>query len=124
LPRVEIPRERAEWFIRFGVANGRRVPDNGIFQAARAAIDSPETESWAAEAIRESVAWFNEHMPVCRPIGREHCFLRENEHDFESRLWELARILRSQGVQIEMVAVRRPRHVGRDDGAQIAAVPD
>ena len=83
-----------------------------------------QLEPWQRDALRASLDWFEEHMPVCRPtLSAAVLFLRDREHEMARHLWELAHLLRELGVPIEMVAVRRPGRIVEEDAVQVAAVP-
>jgi hypothetical protein len=68
LPCVEV-QAPSEWFVRFGIDDGRPIPASGIFVAAYAAMQASDTEPWAVDAIRQTVDWFNAHLPVRRLGG-------------------------------------------------------
>jgi hypothetical protein len=123
LPRV-CPRREEDWFVRFGIADGTRFFESGIFVAAYKTRDSPDTEGWACDAIADALLWFDDHMPAPHTNDRRaRYFLRASEREMARKLWELAHLLRTQGIFVEMVSVRRPGRITAEDDVQIAAIP-
>lgn len=124
LPRVELPKEPG--YVRFGApAEDGRVPRDGIFVLARRALDELGLDAVERDAITDALDWFARHMPVCRPRDRRAVlFLRDTERELARRLWDLAHLLRSMGVHVEMVGVRRLEGVVAGDRVQVAAIRD
>jgi len=111
-------------FIRFGASSDARIPRDGIFVVAYRTLEERSLEPWQREAISECLSWFRAHMPVCRPpIEDAVLFLRDGERAQARHLWELVHALREAGVEVEMVAVRRPGRIVKEDDIQVAAVP-
>jgi hypothetical protein len=120
-----LPRTRTyeHGFVRFG-APGARIPEEGIFVLAYRTLREETLEPWEEDALRESLSWFAKHMPVCRPpTASAILFLRDRQREVAQRLWDLAHLLRELGVLVEMIAVRRPGRIVREDDIQVAAIP-
>jgi hypothetical protein len=121
LPRTGPP---AGGFIRFGAPGEGRVPRDGIFVIAYRTLDRRDLERWQRDAIEDCLDWFRTYMPVCRPpTSAAVLYLRDQQREQARRLWALTHALREAGVPVEMVAVRRPGRVVREDAIQVAAVP-
>jgi hypothetical protein len=110
-------------FVRFGEPSCGRVPHDGIFMVAYRTLAERTMEHWETEALRDALSWFEEHMPVCCPRDRRAVlFLRDRQRDLARRMWDLAFLLRSMGVFVEMVGIRDPGRVIAADEVQVAAV--
>lgn len=119
LPSVARP---TSWYLRFGLS-GHTVPVDGIFVAAHRAMEARDLEPWERDAVREVLAWFDEHLAAPNPRdSRARFFVRSGSHEMVARFWELHDLLRALGVPVEMVAVRRVGRVVVADEHQVAAV--
>jgi len=121
-------------FVRFVVAE--RDPDSqqpmGIFQACRDLRDSnhldASTEVWADQIF----AWFGAHLPRPRRLAessrpnapnRALSWFRSSATDHVLRARELASLLETCGVQVDVLRTARPGYIVYEDEWQVVAMP-
>jgi hypothetical protein len=121
-------------FVRFVVAE--RDPDSqlpkGIFQACRDLRDADHldasTEAWADQIFE----WFGAHLPrperlawSSRPNAPERAlsWFRSSAKDHVLRARELASLLETCGVQVEILRTTRPGYILYEDAWQVVAMP-
>jgi hypothetical protein len=116
-----------EWFLRFRTnrrVDGTRTPA-GIFHAASEMMESANCDPRVAKRAKRVCQWFNAHLPVPQLRNKPHAvfWFRSEQGDMIQRLWELANMLRDQGINAELVRTRDPGRLCYQDEFQVAATP-
>lgn len=100
-------------FIRFETdwrcAHSRRLL--GAFRAAECLEEQADLPASTAELLRETLDWFNRHLIVpkyCWVKCRGQFWFRSEARDVVGRMWDLAAILRDEGVHVAMRHTRQP----------------
>lgn len=102
----------------------------GFFRPAYFYRDHPATPAWLAQALREDIAWFYDHLPVPDRLGvmskgrwqpRGVCWFRADARDMISRAWGLAALVELAGTPVRQVRAQDPGEVLYRDDYQIVA---
>jgi hypothetical protein len=99
----------------------------GVFRAAGEIEDREQLDPFRRTLLRESLDWFNAHLkvPTLDDGGWRAVFwFRPEAREMVSRLWEVAWLLRDEGVDVRMIRCRHPGRIIYADRHQIAAVPE
>jgi hypothetical protein len=123
------PLEKPE-YIRFVV--GRKDEDSnveqGIFQAARDAVEGQLIPGADARKLERLRAWFNENLEKPTSFGRTRlplgiCWFKTSSSDHIARIWEMVQILERNGVYVKKIRTKRPGYVVYEDEWQLVAEP-
>lgn len=99
----------------------------GVFIAAQHLQESGALTPQERLALQEVIRWFDRAMPAPpdsdRLDKRAIYWLKSDAEGLTRRLWELAQLLRSHGLMVEMVKTTKPGYVVYEDRFQVAAVP-
>jgi hypothetical protein len=99
----------------------------GVFTAAYDLIDSDTISNEDAATIREVLRWFNRNMPPPKESDdfdrRAIYWFKGEAGELIQKLWQLAQLLRSHGLTVEMVKTTKPGYVVYEDRCQVAAIP-
>ena len=121
-------------FVRFVVhrldpISGKRT---GIFQIVDRLRRSGAVEAIDDERLAAALAWFGEHLDAPDRFARGRsphrapraiCWFKASASEHLARMREIARILESYGMPVEMITSRRPGYVTYEDAYQLAACP-
>lgn len=121
-------------FIRFVIErvdeqSGRRL---GVFQALFELEDAGQLRDYEAAQLRETVAWFDEHLATptrLRRSGKYHAsnraisWFRDAATAHIRRMRELASILEEHGVPVQVLRSDKPGYVVYEDAFQVVAEP-
>ncbi len=117
---------KAICFLRF--ASRETHPDSrkrkGIFTAAYAALDDPESGHDMVDRLRRDLAWFEVWLPAPEfEEERAVFFFKSSAQDCMHHIWSLLHSLRDAGVWVEMQSFDNPGKVVYEDVHQVAAIP-
>jgi len=123
------PFEKRE-YVRFVI--GRKDEDSrveqGIFQAAAAALEWQTITGSDADELNELRDWFGENLEKPTSFGRDKlrlgiCWFKTDATQHISRVWEMVRILERNGVYVQKIRTDRPGYVIYEDEWQLVAEP-
>ena len=113
----------------------RRV-DCGLFGPAYCYARDDDAPAALRDALRAELDWFEDHLPVPRPMTRAFCvrskkswradgvcWFHDDAREAIARAFTLAALLGECGVQARKVATRRPGTILDRDAWQIVAKP-
>ena len=99
----------------------------GVFAAAGHLEDSANIPDGTRELLDQHLKWFNKNLavPALDDYGWRCLFwFRSDAKELIERIWDLAAILRDEGVFVRKVWTTDPGRVIYRDKHQIGAVPD
>lgn len=122
--RPDPPVESA--YLRFAIGERDPYSDRrqGIFHASYHLRQALAEDDAVRAAIDDELAWFGDHLAV-PDIDRDGAifFFKAGATECTRRIWNLAHLLRSQGLTVEMQVVENPGRIVYQDEDQVAAVP-
>jgi len=102
--------------------------EQGIFQAAAAALEWHNITGSDADELCELRAWFNQNLEKPTSFGRDTlrlgiCWFKTGATEHISRIWEMVRILERNGVYVKKIRTDRPGYMIYEDEWQLVAEP-
>jgi hypothetical protein len=98
----------------------------GVFVAAYNLLESGDLSKEEWTRLRETLDWFNEHLPHPPknfPTGRAIFWFRADAEDCIHQLWEVVYLLREHGQHVEVHKCRHLRNIFYSDQLQVADYP-
>jgi hypothetical protein len=124
-------------FLRFVLS--KRHPgsgfDDGLFGLAYTLRDSPDVILENREALRDSLAWFEKHLPTPKRFNRTTskgyyrrntrgiAWFRDSATECIARMHELKRLLEANGHLVSMIREERVGYIVYEDDLQVVAEP-
>ena len=122
------------YYIRFVIhanddRSGRR---KGLFHAMSDLQDSGELLGYEQEQYDEIYEWFRKNLKKPRSFTRSSkpnakkvalSWFKDTASQHIARMHEVAHILRTHGVEVEILRTQRPGYIVYDDQHQVAAEP-
>jgi sulfur carrier protein ThiS len=114
----------------------RRGVDCGLFGPAYWLAGDDDVPALLRDALQAEIGWFEDHLPVPRPVTRAFCvrskkswradgvcWFNDGAREAIARAFTLAALLRKCGIPARKVATRRPGTILYRDAWQIVAKP-
>ena len=103
-----------------------RLPQ-GVFIAAQSLEEAGRLSSDELADLRELTGWFAQALPT--PPNSDDLdpkaiyWFKDGVGELRQKVWELAQLLRSHGVHVELIKTQKPGYVIYEDEFQVAALP-
>ncbi|QDU27347.1 hypothetical protein ETAA8_24340 [Anatilimnocola aggregata] len=115
-------------FIRFVAAAETDDPwwADGVITAACSLLDDGTLESYQAEVVNDSFAWFNRCLP-CPPFHAGSwsrsavCWFRPTAKEPIARMWDLVAVLKDHDLRVRVIRTEFPGRIVYQDPFQIVA---
>jgi hypothetical protein len=97
----------------------------GLFWAVRWIEMRADVSGWTQELLRESLDWFNQHLPAPRSAEMDHraIFWFHRQSAAVREMWQLVSIFREEGIPTVLRRTGIPGRIVYRDDFQIAAIP-
>jgi hypothetical protein len=113
----------------------------GIFQLAEQLIGGDRLGKDERAELRALIEWFEHNLPAPTRLSPYRdgwrrgyrdswhrrrvaiCWFKPEAQEHIERSWQMARILRGHGIEIEMVRTRKPGYITYEDSWQVVAMP-